>query len=58
MSRLACEGAWLVLVHQVLVWTPVDLHLHLVILTQAGDFVVGFINVFTVSQELTADYST
>ena len=58
MSRLARVGAKLVLVHQILVQTPVDLHHHLFILTQAGDYVVGFINVFAVPGELTANYST
>ena len=55
--RLACIGARLVLVLQVVVWTSVDLHLHPIVLTHAGDFVVGFINVFTIPGELTADYS-
>ena len=54
---LAHIGAWLVLVLQVLVGKSVDLHLHPIVLTHAGDFAVGFINVFTEPGELTADYS-
>ena len=47
----------LLLFFQVLVGKSVELHLHPLVLTHAGDIAVGSINVFTESGELTTDYS-